>query len=208
MTVFFIRHGETELNRQGIVQGSGMDTDLNELGRAQAKAFHDMYSQEGFELVLTSKLKRTHQTVQHFIEQGTPWLQTADINEISWGAHEGARPDPARYHVFRRLLEDWKNGNYDAALPQGESARQLGDRVGRFLDWMRKRPEKKILVATHGRTLRAIITQLKGIALMDMETVPHVNTGCYVAHFDGDNVYFSLENGVAHLEKSGLTHIR
>lgn len=39
MTVYFIRHGETELNRLHIVQGSGMDSDLNNLGQAQSKAF-------------------------------------------------------------------------------------------------------------------------------------------------------------------------
>ena len=38
-TIYLIRHGETDFNRQGIVQGSGVDSDLNELGLAQAEAF-------------------------------------------------------------------------------------------------------------------------------------------------------------------------
>ena len=102
------------------------------------------------------------------------------------------------------MLADWKLGNFDAALPEGESARQLGERVERFIEWLRTRPEKRILVATHGRTLRAIITHLKGVSLTDMEGVPHVNTGCYVVHFQDDKVVFELENDVAHLESLQL----
>ena len=37
-TFYIIRHGETDLNRQGIIQGRGMNTDLNEKGAAQAAA--------------------------------------------------------------------------------------------------------------------------------------------------------------------------
>ena len=202
MLVYFIRHAETDLNRQNIVQGSGMDTDLNELGRAQAKAFFDAYQDVDFELIVTSKLRRTHQTVQHFLDQDIPWHQTEDINEISWGTHEGSSPNPERHRAFHALLADWKEGNLDAALPEGESARQLGERVNRFIEWLRQRPEKTILVATHGRTMRALMTQLKGVSLCDMEGVPHVNTGCYVVHFDADNIVFNLENDVKHLESA------
>ena len=44
-TFYIIRHGETDLNRQGIIQGRGMNTDLNEKGAAQAAAFFNAYQQ-------------------------------------------------------------------------------------------------------------------------------------------------------------------
>jgi probable phosphoglycerate mutase len=37
--IYLIRHGETDYNRMGVVQGSGIDADLNELGQRQAQAF-------------------------------------------------------------------------------------------------------------------------------------------------------------------------
>lgn len=207
MTVYFIRHGETDLNRQNIVQGSGMDTELNALGRAQAKAFHDAYQDAGFELVVTSRLRRTHQTVHHFLEQNIPWHQTADINEISWGIHEGSSPNPERHQAFYDLMANWKQGNIDAAMPDGESARELGERVERFLSWLRGREERCILVATHGRTLRALVSHLRGNNLADMDGVAHLNTGCYVVRFQEDGVVFELENDVAHLEIANLLPI-
>ena len=41
--IYIIRHGETDYNRQGIVQGQGVDTSLNDLGRRQASAFFEHY---------------------------------------------------------------------------------------------------------------------------------------------------------------------
>ncbi len=201
MTLYIIRHGETEYNRLGIVQGSGVDTDLNDTGYEQARAFYETYQEAGFELVVTSRLRRTHQTVRHFIGQNIPWIQTEDINEISWGEHEGMPGTPERIQVYRRTIEQWNAGNLEASLPGGESARALQDRVGRFVEWVRKRPEKRILVGTHGRTLRCLVTILKGLDAAAMEGVQHSNTGLFIVHFQGDEVVFEVENNTAHLTR-------
>ncbi|MEY4709285.1 MAG: hypothetical protein RIS28_417 [Bacteroidota bacterium] len=48
-TMYIIRHGETNYNRLGIVQGSGVDTDINELGQQQADAFYQAYKHIPFQ---------------------------------------------------------------------------------------------------------------------------------------------------------------
>ena len=58
-TIYIIRHGETDYNRQGIIQGSGVDSDLNETGRIQAEKFFKAYHHIPFDKVYTSELKRT-----------------------------------------------------------------------------------------------------------------------------------------------------
>jgi len=199
MTLYILRHGETDFNRLGIVQGSGVDTDLNETGREQARAFFETYQEIDFQLVVTSKLRRTHQTVRHFLEKEIPWIQTPDINEISWGDHEGKPGTPDRIADFRNTIEHWKSGNLDASLPNGESARQLQNRLTRFVEWLKIRPEKRILVATHGRTMRCLVTMLKGLGPADMEDVPHSNTGLYVIHFQNGEFIFEMENDTSHL---------
>ncbi len=42
-TLYIVRHGETELNKHGIVQGRGINSDLNDTGRAQAAALFEHY---------------------------------------------------------------------------------------------------------------------------------------------------------------------
>jgi probable phosphoglycerate mutase len=199
MKLYILRHGETELNRLGIVQGSGVDADLNDRGRAQAQAFFQAYQHLDFELIVTSALRRTHQTVQAFLDKKTPWVQLPDLNEISWGEHEGLPPSPHRSAIYHQTVSEWQRGNLDASLPGGESARALLARVTRFEEWVRTRPERRILVATHGRTMRCLVTHLKGIGPGEMEGTPHVNTGLYIAQHQDGKWTFELENDASHL---------
>ena len=82
MTLYIIRHGETEYNRQGIVQGSGVDGDLNQMGRKQAHFFYRYYQHIHFDYIVTSVLKRTHQTVEPFLLRGL--LETKREVSFRW----------------------------------------------------------------------------------------------------------------------------
>lgn len=200
MTLYILRHGQTELNRLNIVQGSGIDAELNELGYAQAKAFYEAHQHIDFDLIVTSKLRRTHQTVQGFLDKNIPWEQTADINEISWGIHEGQPISPEQNERYYRMLEAWSSGDLDASIEQGESASQLLERIQRFVEWVKTRPERCILVATHGRAIRCLITCLKCLPPTSMEEMEHSNTGLYMVHLQPDGTWeFELENDTSHL---------
>ena len=207
MTLYILRHGETEFNRLQIVQGSGVDSDLNDTGHEQAHAFFETYQDIDFQLVVTSKLRRTHQTVRRFLDKNIPWIETPDINEISWGTHEGLPSTPERVALYTEMINHWKQGNFDAALPDGETAAQLRARVDRFVEWLRKRPEEHILIATHGRTLRCLITALKGLGPADMEGAMHSNTGLYVIHYQDNKFVFEKENDIRHLERMFKTSV-
>ena len=78
--IYLIRHGETEYNRKGVVQGSGIDADLNDLGQKQAAAFFAHYQDLPIDKIYTSVLRRTHQSVKGFIEKGLPWEQHTGLN--------------------------------------------------------------------------------------------------------------------------------
>ncbi|MFN7119787.1 MAG: histidine phosphatase family protein [Saprospiraceae bacterium] len=199
-TIYIIRHGETDLNRQGIVQGSGVDAPLNELGRQQAQAFYDLYKVVPFEVVLTSALQRTHQTVAPFLETGLPWEQFADINEMNWGEHEGKVSTPEMHADYQQIKEAWSRGELEVRLPGGESAEELGIRISRFIDHLKHRAEKLILVCSHGRAMSAMMCLLHGLPLHEMNQYFHYNTGLWKVHFDGFAFEFELENDTKHLE--------
>ena len=57
--LFILRHGETNQNLNGIVQGSGIDSDLNHSGFAQCAAFFEKYKHHEFDLIIASQLKRS-----------------------------------------------------------------------------------------------------------------------------------------------------
>jgi probable phosphoglycerate mutase len=127
-----------------------------------------------------------------------------EINEISWGTHEGMPSTAERIGVYRHMVEEWHKGNFDAALPGGETANQLALRVQLFLDWLSARPEKHILVCTHGRTLRCMVALMKGQPLQYMEHVHHANTGCYQVRRHDGRFHFLMENDTRHLVHAQL----
>lgn len=204
MKLYIIRHGETDLNLQGIVQGSGIDAPLNATGHAQAAAFFQQYKDVGFDQVITSELIRTHQTVAPFIHSGIPWSKTSDINEICWGVHEGQPYQKEMVAAYDQMIAAWAEGDFSAALPGGESAAALSQRVGNFIDSLRSLDADQVLVCTHGRTMRCLITMLRQQHLREMEQVKHTNTGLYLVHKSGFDFEIVLENDTLHLVQAGL----
>lgn len=203
-SIYFIRHGQTEYNKLGIVQGSGIDSELNDTGRAQAQAFYDHYKNEKFDLVVASALQRTHQTVAPFIEnQNLPFEKTPLINEINWGVHEGLKYEPSMKEVYSNMIQEWNIGNFDASLEGGESARSLAARLQQFLDEIVQREEEKILVCTHGRTLRCMMCLVKQQHLREMENYSHYNTGLYQTKWLNPQFEIILENDTRHLKSLG-----
>jgi len=200
-TIYFIRHGETDYNRQGIVQGSGVDSSLNKLGRAQAQAFHDYYTEVNFEIVFTSTLQRTHQTVAPFVENGLKWEKWKEINEMNWGIFEGQKYKPSMRGYYKRMVGQWAKGNYKARLEGGESAAELSSRLNLFLDHLKTRPEEMVLVCSHGRSLRCLLCLIKGQHLREMEGYKHSNTGLFKVHLKDGVFEVELENDTQHLDK-------
>lgn len=198
-SLFFIRHGQTDFNKNHIVQGSGVDSTLNEMGLRQARQFYDYYRDEGFELVISSKLKRSIETVQLFVDEfGIAHESHADINEISWGVHEGKTGNLQMKQAYDDMIEQWQSGNYDAHLEGAESANQLSVRCTRFIQYIKTLKHDKLLICSHGRTLRCLMCLMKGQHLREMESYGHHNVGLYQADYQDGQFRFLLENDVSH----------
>ncbi len=202
---FFVRHGETSYNKMRIIQGSGVDSELNEVGQEQSRYFYEHYRDEAFDYVICSGLKRTYQTVRPFVEElYTPFEKTSLINEISWGVHEGKKGNQDLKLHYKRMIQEWSNGNFHASLEGAESAFQLSSRLNRFLDYLVSLPHEKVLICTHGRTLRCLLCLMKGEHLREMENYSHYNTGLFQAGYSDGKFIVKKENDVSHLRTSSL----
>ncbi|MFT4031759.1 MAG: histidine phosphatase family protein [Siphonobacter sp.] len=194
--IYLVRHGETEYNRLGIVQGSGVDSDLNERGRAQARAFFETYKKVPFDRIYTSALKRTVQSVQGFIDTGIPFEQHAGLNEFGWGEMEGKTPHYTEDEYYRSMIYNWRIGNTDVRAIGGDSPQSVKDRQLPVLDLIVSRTEEKtILVCMHGRAIRILLTVLFNEPLSDMDHWEHSNLCLYKIRYDENTKHFSLELG-------------
>ncbi len=201
-TIYLIRHGETDYNRRGVVQGSGVDSDLNEMGQAQAMAFFQAYQHVPFSKIYISGLKRTYQTAEPFIELGIPYEKLTGLNEISWGIMEGKVPGNLDNEYYRSLIEAWSSGNTALPTDGGESPEQVEARQRVAIDVILSHPdETTVLIAMHGRAMRILLCWVTNRALSHMDDFEHSNLCLYKLIYDYDKRTFEIElaNNTAHL---------
>jgi broad specificity phosphatase PhoE len=198
--VYLVRHGQTDFNLKNIVQGSGVDTDLNDLGRNQAAMFYATYKDIPFDKLYTSALKRSQQSVQQFIDRGIPHDALVGLNEISWGTKEGHPVTPEEDAYYHYMLEQWRLGNTHLKIEGGESPEDVVKRMKPAVNHIMARPdEKTILVCMHGRAIRILLCYLLNYPLKAMDMFEHQNLGLYLLNFTGSMFTIEKYNDDAHM---------
>jgi probable phosphoglycerate mutase len=202
-TLYIVRHGQTDLNKQGIVQGRGMNTDLNEEGRRQAGQFFNAYRDVAFDKIYVSELKRTQQSIQSFIDLGIPFEKLSGLDELAWGIYEGQPSTPETAAGFLKLVRDWVDGNLDSKIEGGESPNEVASRQRAALDIILGHLEEKtVLICMHGRAMRLLLCLLTGKPLTEMESFPHQNLVLYKLTYDGAKFEIVDFNNAEHLKVS------
>ena len=202
-TLYIVRHGQTELNRQGIVQGRGMDTDLNDEGRKQALQFFEAYKTAPFDKIYISALKRTQQSVQSFIDMGIPYQKLPGLDELAWGIHEGQPSTTQNKAAFLQIMRDWLDGRLDSKFEGGESPNEVEIREREALDVIMSHPdEKTVLICMHGRAMRLLLCILTNRPLTEMEAFPHQNLVLYKVVYDSEKFEIADFNNAEHLKQS------
>ncbi|HVV54946.1 MAG TPA: histidine phosphatase family protein [Mucilaginibacter sp.] len=199
-TMYIVRHGQTELNKLGIVQGRGRDTDLNDEGRRQAGQFFAAYRHIPFDKIYISTLKRTQQSIQRFIDLGIPYEKLSGLDELAWGVLEGQPSTPANKAAFLKLIRQWLDGKLDSKFEGGESPNEVKARQLEALDVIMGHPEETtVLICMHGRAMRLFMCVLLGKPLTEMESFPHQNLVLYKVTWDGIKYEIADFNNALHL---------
>ena len=200
-TLYIVRHGQTDLNKQGIVQGRGRDTDLNDEGRKQANLFYQAYKSVPFDKIYISELKRTQQSIQQFIDLGIPYEKLSGLDELAWGIYEGQSSTPATKAAFLQIMRDWVDGKLDSKFENGESPNEVRSRqIEALATIMSHTEEETVLICMHGRAMRLFLCLLQGQPLTQMETYPHQNLVLYKVTYDGEKFAIVDFNNAAHLK--------
>ncbi|WP_099223766.1 histidine phosphatase family protein [Listeria costaricensis] len=164
LTIYFVRHGKTEWNLTGQMQGWG-DSPLVEEGISGAKAVGTALRDVDFEAVYTSPSKRTQDTARLILDdEGSELHLLEELREMHFGSWEGVRVAeldaqfPEERHEFMT-----SPATFDACVNGGETYYQLEERV---LAGVRKivqaHAEGNILVVSHGMTLTLLMHLLNG----------------------------------------------
>ncbi|KNE65541.1 hypothetical protein AMAG_19487 [Allomyces macrogynus ATCC 38327] len=174
------RHGETDANVRGHLQGSGIDPPLNDHGALQAAQLGSHLSKQApqVDLIVASKLLRAQQTADAIAGEYHPNAireSYAELNEIHWGGHEG-KPIPD----MRSVIAAWRSGDFECNLPGAESPNAMRKRsVGKLLDIVtdalaRAEQEQRIITAVivgHGLMFRILLAHILHGSLRLMDTI-------------------------------------
>lgn len=183
MTLYLTRHGETDNNAAGLVQGRGLDPDLNDVGRAQAEAIARLLREVPLDAVYTSTQRRSQETAAPSVaEHEHARLVVRDgLDEMDWGVHEGkgfrGGTDPETEVAYTELNRRWNAGDTFVRVEGGESPDEVWARVRPVLvEIGEATPEGHVLVVSHRRLLRILLAgALPGGGLERMRDYPHPN---------------------------------
>jgi probable phosphoglycerate mutase len=142
---WFLRHGETDWNRENRTQGS-TDVPLNEQGIAQAHRAAALLHGRGIETIVSSPLQRARHTADIVAAAlGLAVHIRQDLREASFGAHEG--------EVMGEWFAAWVEGS--VAPEGGESFVAVRTRVVAALNEILEAPGLALVVG-HGAVFRAV----------------------------------------------------
>ena len=162
LTFYFVRHGRTLWNEQGLLQGFG-NSALTELGIQGAKQTGVALKHIPFVAAYSSCLQRTIDTAQYILgERDVPLFQHKGLNEQYFGSWEGLPVEKLRsLDEFNQMLKDAPN--YKAQSNGGETFEQLAKRAMKALqDIIQVHEQGNILIVSHGHTLRLLLALLAG----------------------------------------------
>ena len=197
MKLYIIRHAETEYNRKGIIQGSEVDSDINDVGESQSNSFYEYYKDINFDKIYVSDLKRTFQTIRRFTENGSSYEKLKEFNEISWGVNQGKSDDLEDY---AELIDTWLAGNLDNKFEEGESPNEMSVRLVKGFNKVLNDEHDKVLLCIHGRALRILLSKIIDNDLTKMDKYVHSNTGLYILEYKNGKYEILGSNLRDHLE--------
>lgn len=153
MDLFLCRHGQTEYNDNGIVQGH-MESKINGKGKKQARKLKERLSGKEIDKIYSSSMNQAVETARIVAKPHNLEIETSDrLKEVSRAEFEGER--------FEDLVEEITSSDTEDYLwkPEGgESLEELKERAVKFLNITRKRHEdENVIAVSHSGTVSSAL---------------------------------------------------
>lgn len=181
VTIYLLRHGETEYNADGNKYCGRTDIELTVKGIAQATRMNKLLSDCHIDAVFTSPLQRAIRTAAIATDSKYEIIADARLIEVDFGDWEGRRPeefqssDPESWHNWLNAPELHKAGN------TGETATQVVERLTSFYnELVEKYDGKTVLIVGHNGVNRFFIASQLGMPLKNYRKIIQENSALTV----------------------------
>ncbi len=155
--IFFVRHGETDHNKEGRFQGQ-LDIPLNETGRTQAKEAAQKLKEAHIDYIISSTLLRAKETAEIIQKEiGGQLIIENNLQERAYGELEGMISKDIPELLNHSRTYEWK--------PEGgESYKDVEERVFEVFERITNEYKgKNIVLVSHGGALRTLMKRLRNL---------------------------------------------
>lgn len=201
MTLYVVRHGETEWNNERRLQGR-LDVPLNETGLVQARALARHFEGRRLARVLTSPLRRALTTATMIAEAANCPLERAnELIEIHHGIWQGLTVDEIETR-YPDVWGSWSARPSQTYPPGAESLSAVLGRVRVLLQRLTRGGDTCLV--THGVVSQAIVVQLLGLEPDSLFTNTQANACINVFDIEEAGAVVKALNVTAHLEPAAV----
>lgn len=186
--IYIVRHGETDWNRAGKLQGA-TDIPLNEIGKQQAVACRSFFREIPIQAIFTSPLKRASFTATIINEQlELPIFELPEFKERTFGSAEGMTYEE-RSKVFPKK-------NY----PNQENFKVFRKRLLKGLNKIQQAyPNEEVALVAHGAVIHTLFQIVKNDEFFPQHSKLS-NGGVSTIYYKDGNWWLEKFNQIEHLE--------
>lgn len=159
MKIYLIRHGQTDWNVAGKIQGK-TDIPLNETGRRQAACLAKGMEHRPVAQIFSSDLIRARETARAIGDSQHVEVETiSGLEEIGFGKWEGMTLEQIQV-IFPTEYEKWCENPVMVAPPGGESLSQIKERCRKVMEEILKMANGDFAIVSHGAMLAYVVEYL------------------------------------------------
>jgi len=203
LNLYLIRHAQSDLNKLGVTQGSGIDSDLSETGKIQAKKLVNRFKNMKISKIFCSDLKRSFGTAKTlsnaFGVEITSDLRLRELNVGEWA--------DGKSNALKKWIEFYESEKAkgipreNIRPPGGENSWDHIKRAENFLESINDM-EGNILVVGHSGTNKVIIGLIQRTDPDSFYTFKQENACVNELEFDGKTWKVLKINDTAHLNET------
>ncbi len=199
MRLIMVRHAQTDWNKNKLIQGGGVDSELNDTGLQQAQRVGQALQNTKLAAIYAGPLRRTRATAAPIAQiHGLEVISEPDLKEINAGDLNGA---PVKQ--LADLLNSYFSGNSDAGqfrMPGGESLAELAARTwGATQRILKQHPEGEVVAVSHHLALLTIICRALGLDLGYFRRMKQDLAAISILEFKDGKVSLVQLNDTCHL---------
>lgn len=165
MELYIVRHGETEWNKEKLLQGS-TDIPLSEEGRRLARISGEALADVPFDRIYSSPLQRAYETACLFRgKQPVPIIRDERLRELCFGEYEGQNMSELLQDTSSSFRYFFKQPELYQAPPSGETLEALCARAADFMTSVilpLQTSCHRVMIVAHGAMNKALMTFVKG----------------------------------------------